>query len=318
MQIRWLILAFLPLLATAQDTLLPFRVQMLNLQQTCSPSSQFDHGRNIISLNGQFDYSAYSTTSFIQSQRLQLGYSTRLKQHALALNGDSYSTSTYKNQFLNIQYAYTFRFKNKIFGKQLAFIPGIGYTYHRNVIQFDKVLFYDMISQGQGFGATSKELGPASVLTYSTFQLSLLLRSEKFYIQLFTTNLTNLNPSFYPFNQYSTHIITTVSMENRVHAAAKLIQHKQFDLWLNGHLQSISQASAGATVTCFKNLMLSYNQYFRISEKEFPANTSELSIGFYTKHLRTFFRYKNNTNPFIPYFFYGKFSIGLSAAIGKQ
>lgn len=318
MQIRCLILAFLPLLVNAQDTLLPFRVQMLNLQQTYSPSSQFDHGRHVVNVNSHFDYSAYYTSPLFLSRRLQLGYSTRLKQHALALYGDVSYNDIYKNQYLNLQYAYTFRFKSKILGKQLAFIPGIGYTYHRNVIQFDKLLFYDMISQGQGFGSTSKELGPASALTYSTFQMSLLLRSERFYIQLFTTNLTNVNPAFYPINQNSTHIISTVSMENRVHAAAKLIQRKQCDLWLNGHLQSISQASAGVTATCLKNFVFSYNHYFTISPKEYQVNTSELTIGFYTKHIRTFFRFKNYSNPYIPYFYYGKYSIGISAAIGEQ
>lgn len=316
MRLPALILVFLPLSIWAQDTSLNFSVQLLSLQSTYSPSSHYDKGRHVIGYQGQFAFSRYSTSSLFLNQQSDIGYSTRYKNHSFAFYLQAYSDEFTRNQNLQLHYAYTFKLKTNILGKNLAIIPGIGYSYHRERMDFSKLRFPDQIASGSGFIIPTSELPPSENIYYSALQGSALLRSENFFLQLQIENFNEPLISYYPNDvpdtgEGSTYLPIIYSLNN----AIKLKRYRSFDFWITGcsvHSQDFIMRYAGlGAITSFKEkYILSYTIYLNQS--------SEISLGYYTQSIRSFIRYQNSPDSFLTYFEFGKYSLGIAYAIGKQ
>ncbi|MFA6517793.1 MAG: hypothetical protein WCU83_11745 [Bacteroidia bacterium] len=298
-----------PFITLAQDSTLLFNVQRFNLQTSSSPSSRFDQGKNVISLQTQFSYSIYFEPK-ITKNFLDFSYSTHINRHSFAIHFNRHATLDYLiNQGMELQYAYTINLPARIFGKNTAFIPGTGLSYHKRIFNLSQFRFGDQIDDRLGFVYPTAEISPTEPHYYPNVRLSALIRSENYFLQLQLKNVFEPNISVYPISAPTGNIL---SKTYEWDLGLNVLRTYNLECWLTGNLfysKLFSYQGIGITTSVFKHIMAGY---------VFQQGTSRITGGYYSKRFRAFIQYQGIPLMNQPFFNIGEYSAGISTAIGKQ
>ena len=282
---------------------------LFNLQYLFSPSLNYDQGKHVIHLQIGSQYSPFEQ----MRNSLNFGYSTHFKNHCVGLffkskvdNQTQLLQSTY-----GIQYAYAFTLKNSFLGKDVKMIPGMSWSHQTISQDFNKLIFGDQIDDRLGFVNLTAERDGIGNIKVQTFDLSLLIRNQKYFVSYLWEDLFKPVGTFYFANSSNEQF--RLASYHQLNIGHELITQPHWNLWALADMKYTDSHQDYLRFGLSTQLFHHYMASVKIN-----GEYREISAGYYRSHFRVYAKYQNTPNPYFTYFSFGSWSAGIIKTIGKQ